>query len=43
MQSKVGVKAIIVSRPFKTLYYETLADLCPELESAPAGRLRCQR
>ncbi|XP_072024538.1 medium-chain acyl-CoA ligase ACSF2, mitochondrial-like [Amphiura filiformis] len=41
---KVSCKAIVLAETFKTQnYYNMLADICPELETAAPGRLTAER
>ena len=41
---QVSCKALITAESFKTQnYYEMLADICPEIESASAGCLNAKR
>ncbi|KAM5310328.1 medium-chain acyl-CoA ligase ACSF2, mitochondrial [Glossophaga mutica] len=41
---KVGCKALVFPKQFKTQqYYNILKQICPELENAQPGALKCQR
>lgn len=41
---KVGCKALVFPKQFKTQqYYDILKQICPELEKAQPGALKCQR